>query len=440
MGRCRVQSVALVVMLGVTAAWFVLAPPVPSPTRPDPAAAAATGAPRAPAVSTASTPSDASGQFPLLPEGAHGAASPAEHRRVVLPPGAASLPREACSKGMADVTDETRYVSHLPAGAAYGVAGATSAAGRRLRLAIAILSAENLIESRLIPLLETSLRDEHCFVLLQRGKAGVAAAAARVAAYAAETGRNVSVIQLEPLADMRMSLRNAWTDLPGLRELHGRVPGAEWYGIVDDDTYLFTAGVRHLLGNYSARMAEPLYVGDTLRWGEGGSKRSKRIPVSFACGGGGFFMNAATVRKALPFIDRCVVKHMHPAGDVRLGACLTVDVGIPLIRRREFVKDTPFRAVGELRLPNQFEAPVSFHRLRRPSHYVTMRRIETRLGRWGVPQWDDVRRGLPIAGELVRSMFFPKDYANFSVIYGIRPTKKPVKGQGPRCNPQADEW
>ena len=393
--------------------------------------------------------------------------------------GHAMKPRRSASIANITYEDHTRFVNTLPLGSRITLPAGTSLTGRALKIVFAILTAPEMFHQRLIPLLETSLRHETSIAFFDANHSSAETAAATLRLYAAKTGRRVSAVVLPNLPNMKMSLRNAWVDLPALKAMsnaYGRT--VDWFAIVDDDTYVLSAATREILSNYTVRIqpknvsqstgmhlpdgSEPLVVADLLTWGAGGGWRivrrngkvnlvetTKRVPVTFPCGGSGIFVSSAAAEAILPDIDRCIEKHLHPAGDIRLGNCLA-EHSVPLVRRREFVKDTPFRAVGELRLPHQFAFPASFHRLRTADWYHQLGQLEAKRGRWGLVPWADVEAAFQPGFRFVRSLFFPKEYPNASKVLGERPTHKPypckaLKRHGltcppPRGNPQADEW
>ena len=47
-------------------------------------------------------------------------------------------------------------------------------------------------------------------------------------------------------------LTDAHKNLPGFRELYRRFPKAEWYIMIDDDTYLFKHNLLHFLNGYDS--------------------------------------------------------------------------------------------------------------------------------------------------------------------------------------------
>lgn len=341
-----------------------------------------------------------------------------------------------------------------------------SAFARGLTIAWGILGAANLTRARAIPLLETSLASENnVFYFLEKNETNYAAAR-ELREWVVQHGRtsSVEVVLLEPIADMTASIRNAWADLPVLKHMMTERPDADWYAIIDDDTYVLTAGARSILGEYETNMSFPLYLGDELTWGTGGGMRlvknsrtgqktvipsSKRAPVPFVCGGAGIFVNQAAAKKVSLHLRRCMAKFFHPAGDIRLGACMK-QADVPITRRREFIKDIWFRAIGELK-PMTFKQrfPASFHRLRTADHFQDLRRVE--LSRGGdVVRWRDLEEGFPVGGKYFHALFFPKTYANYTTAYGIR-TMVPLSASKirgykkwgipiERGNPQGDEW
>jgi hypothetical protein len=127
-------------------------------------------------------------------------------------------------------------------------------------------------------------------------------------------------------------------------------------------------------------------------------------------------------------VDKCIGKHFHPAGDVRLGACVASDAKlVTLVRRREFVKDMVLRAVGELELQHYFAFPAAFHRARNAALFSALHEAEQRKGRWGFVTWGDLLEQFPPDGGsgFSRFDFFPNQYVNCSDEFGLRHTSKP---------------
>ena len=328
------------------------------------------------------------------------------------------------------------------------------------RIVYGVLTAPELLEERLMPLLSTSLRDQEVFVFYPRGNLTTAQresleqfAKKRTATQSSSvlkakkkwpTAGEMHIVDLPPLANMKMSLRNAWVDIPGLahmiRETQASTP-TDWYSIVDDDTYVFTRTVERILKEYNGKMNETLYLGDQLEWGRGGGWRvvrrngkrtiipsSKRTPVAFVVGGGGIFINHQAAMAIAPYLRNCSEVHMHPAGDIRLGACFQ-ERNISITRRREFVKDNFLRSLGELKLserraPCYIPFPASFHRLRSPSWFYALHAVEENLAPNEVVSWDDLKNAFPVGGgEYYHSYFYPRKYENFTKIYGSPPKK-----------------
>lgn len=338
-------------------------------------------------------------------------------------------------------------------------------AARNQSIVFGILTAPELIQSRLQPLLRTSLAGEDAIAYFLRN-ASNRAALADLEAFIARHQLRAAVVELDPLDEMKMSIRNAWADLPVLAHMISARPQAQWYAIIDDDTYVLAKSTRHILAEYATNqtaMAEPIYLGDTLSWGKGGGWRlvknqrtkkktlvpsTRRKPVDFVVGGSGIFINSAAARAIQPHLAACMAQYFHPAGDIRLGACMG-DHGVPMTRRKEFIKDIVFRAVGELQLFKRADRPfpASFHRFRAAAWYRAMARVEAAKPGDELVTWHDLRAFFTVRPPYYEFLFYPKRFANYTTVFGIRtaaPGERKKKYSRytipPRGNPQADEW
>uniref|UniRef100_A0A7S1PYS1 N-acetylgalactosaminide beta-1,3-galactosyltransferase n=1 Tax=Neobodo designis TaxID=312471 RepID=A0A7S1PYS1_NEODS len=462
-GRARAAVVA--VTLAATAMALVLSSPgseprVPSTTSPfdaavdtlsiEPAPIALENALRSSAAAAVSAGPPAEGTTPqqvTLPPTQFLLADSAEETQTVTVTGNAYVPPEGARSDlitpMPGARDETAYINRIPVGNSYTLPRNTSARGRALRMVYGILGSPKTLEKRVLPQLLTSLRNEEAVVFIERNDSVPAQRQAfeRTQEFLKEHPElRAHAVLLDPIPSMVSSLRNAWMDLPVLKHLHDNFPGRDWYAIVDDDTYALTANVRHLLATYDA--ASPLIVAETIRWGElggfrlvrmrDGSKKfiqsTKRQPHTFPCGGSGIYMSAAATKALREVVDRCIAKHFHPAGDVRLGACVASDAKtVTLVRRREFVKDMVLRAVGELELHHYFAFPAAFHRARDARLFYALHQAELHRGRWGFVTWDDLLEVFPPEGGsgFGRFDFFPNQYVNCTDEFGQRHTSKP---------------
>lgn len=328
-----------------------------------------------------------------------------------------------------------------------------------------ILTAPEMARSRLLPLLRTSLVNEESFAFLLRNESNVELVA-ELREFVKRHRLRAHIVELNPLDEMKMSLRNAWADLPVLDYLIKVRPDVQWYSIIDDDTYILGKSTRHILAEYTANaslMAEPIYLGDTLSWGKGGGWRlvknqrtkkktlvpsTRRRPVDFVVGGSGIFINRAAARAIQPHLAACMQQYFHPAGDIRLGACMG-DHNISMVRRKEFIKDVVFRAVGELQLYTRPDRPfpASFHRFRAPAWYRSMARVEAAKAPADLVTWSDLRAFYTVRPPYYEFLYYPKRFSNYTRVFGIRtpaPGEKKRRNSKytipPRGNPQADEW
>jgi hypothetical protein len=338
---------------------------------------------------------------------------------------------------MVGAVDDTAYINTIPIGTSYAIPRNTSMKGRKLRIIYGILASPATLVKRVFPQVLTTLRDEESLIFIERNDTNPTARlgfneAQRFVHEHPEL--NTTVVYLDPITDMRGSIRNAWMDLPVLRLMYDKYPNRDWYAVVDDDTYTITANVRAVLANYDS--TQSVALGDTLRWGEqggyrlikakDGSKRfipsTKRQPLTFICGGAGIYLSAAALAEIHPLLEKCMLKYLQPAGDVRLGACMNQTKNMTIIRRREFSKDSVLRSVGELELQHYLALPAAFHRFREPALFRRAREIEVARGRYGLVPWGDLVDGFsPGQNGFNRFDFFPNDYENCTLEFGSRP-------------------
>ncbi|KAJ3411057.1 hypothetical protein HDV05_002848 [Chytridiales sp. JEL 0842] len=120
--------------------------------------------------------------------------------------------------------------------------------------------------------------------------------------------------------------KDAHKNLPGLRLLYEKYPDADWYLMIDDDTYVFMENLEFHLQNFDPK--EKYYIGTRNMFrGCDGIQQFGEGPL-FAHGGSGIVMSRAAVEAVLPLMDRCIVKYKDCwAGDVRLALCFR-DAGI----------------------------------------------------------------------------------------------------------------
>jgi hypothetical protein len=120
--------------------------------------------------------------------------------------------------------------------------------------------------------------------------------------------------------------KDAHKNLPGFIHLWNRFPDADWYFMIDDDTYMFFANVMNGLKNLDPELphywgAPTMFVGcdGVTRYGDG---------PNFAHGGSGIVISRGSMRKMMSIVDNCIDKYKTCwAGDVRTALCLR-DAGV----------------------------------------------------------------------------------------------------------------
>ncbi|KAI8905174.1 hypothetical protein EDD86DRAFT_182583, partial [Gorgonomyces haynaldii] len=152
---------------------------------------------------------------------------------------------------------------------------------------------------------------------------------------------------------------DAHKNMPGYRELYNRFPNADWYVMIDDDTYVFMDNLDERLSQFDP--SQPIYIGSAnVFQGCDGVTRFGDGPA-FAHGGSGIIVSKGAVQKILPILDKCIVKYKDCwAGDIRLGLCLR-DAGILITGDHTFNRDPPHRKYGFTIDP--CDRPSTFHHL-----------------------------------------------------------------------------
>ncbi|KAH9264082.1 hypothetical protein BASA83_012480 [Batrachochytrium salamandrivorans] len=135
---------------------------------------------------------------------------------------------------------------------------------------------------------------------------------------APQTGNTDSVVPNESSLGWKA---DAHKNLPGFRELYSRFPSADWFVMLDDDTYMFFDNLQQLVGKLDPEL--PHYFGsatmflgcdDVKNWGEG---------PFFAHGGSGIVLSRGAIKKLVSTLDTCIVRYKSCwAGDIRTSLCL----------------------------------------------------------------------------------------------------------------------
>ncbi|KAJ3097706.1 hypothetical protein HDU97_004590 [Phlyctochytrium planicorne] len=130
---------------------------------------------------------------------------------------------------------------------------------------------------------------------------------------------------------------DAHKNLPGFEYLYKTHPDADWYIMIDDDSYVFFDNLdRYLHGKDPSK---PFYIGQSnvflgcdgvVNFGEG---------PFFAHGGSGIVVSRGAMKKMMGSIEKCIKKY-RDSGDVRVALCLR-DVDILLSPGTGFEKEPP---------------------------------------------------------------------------------------------------
>ncbi|KAI8851698.1 hypothetical protein BC829DRAFT_112243 [Chytridium lagenaria] len=163
-------------------------------------------------------------------------------------------------------------------------------------------------------------------------------------------------------------------NLPAFRLLLQKFPKADWYVMIDDDTYLFVENLRAMLEKMDP--SHPWYLGSAnVFMGCDGVKRFGDGPM-FAHGGSGIVMSRAALHIMVENIDACIWKYRDCwAGDVRTALCLR-DLDIYVTNTPGFWGSSPSPKTSWPSKP--CERPNTFHHLK-PSKIQLLYNIETSI-------------------------------------------------------------
>ncbi|KAJ3283078.1 hypothetical protein HDU76_008535, partial [Blyttiomyces sp. JEL0837] len=130
---------------------------------------------------------------------------------------------------------------------------------------------------------------------------------------------------------------DAHKNLPGFSTLFTRFPNANWYLMIDDDTYLSLENLDKMLESYDP--LESYYLGFANYFVGCDGVDSFRQGPKFAHGGSGILLSRGAVEKLMEGLDECLLRYRDCwAGDVRVGLCLR-DVGVLLTPAKGFYRD-----------------------------------------------------------------------------------------------------
>ncbi|RKP04300.1 hypothetical protein CXG81DRAFT_8412 [Caulochytrium protostelioides] len=154
--------------------------------------------------------------------------------------------------------------------------------------------------------------------------------------------------------------KDAHKNLPGFRLMATTFPDAEWYFMIDDDTYVFHSNLKRLLAKYNPNDRHyigtiTIFVGcdNVQEWGAG---------PDFAHGGAGILVSRGAMNRMMTGIDYCIGRYQTCwAGDIRTALCMR-DHGIKLEPSNQFHKENP--GSRNWQYPdNPCDEPITFHHL-----------------------------------------------------------------------------
>ncbi|KAL2913544.1 hypothetical protein HK105_207004 [Polyrhizophydium stewartii] len=153
---------------------------------------------------------------------------------------------------------------------------------------------------------------------------------------------------------------DAHKNLPGYRELYRRFPTADWFIMIDDDTYFMFDNFQEHIKAYDPD--EPLYFGAPTNFKDCDGVKKFGDGPKFAHGGSGIVLSRGAVKKLMSGLDACMVRYKTCwAGDVRTALCLR-DQGILLLKNLTgFSSDPPSKKLYRFFEPCLL--PISFHHL-----------------------------------------------------------------------------
>ncbi|KAJ3262026.1 hypothetical protein HK103_003869 [Boothiomyces macroporosus] len=168
-------------------------------------------------------------------------------------------------------------------------------------------------------------------------------------------GKEIVVEEVVPDEASEGWKSDAHKNLPGFRQLYEHYPNADWYVMIDDDTYVFMENLHFRLAHF--KPDKPYYFGSANVFTGCDSVKKLGTGPFFAHGGSGIVLSKAAIKKLIPIIDSCLPKyHQCWAGDIRLALCLR-DAGILLGDPLHFYRDPPhdkFNYTKPCALPNTF--------------------------------------------------------------------------------------
>ncbi|CUE73146.1 Hypothetical protein, putative [Bodo saltans] len=138
----------------------------------------------------------------------------------------------------------------------------------RLPVTIGVLADPELFPSRLIPLLQLSLKHETDVHVFFKNDTATSSEQEFLISYLQQVNRSHQVHVVPVNRVQRMwGMSNVWIVFPVMQYFHDIRPDQKWFVIMDDNTYLLMNAVRRLLmevGRNTTHGEQPVYMGTPL--------------------------------------------------------------------------------------------------------------------------------------------------------------------------------
>ncbi|GJD06849.1 hypothetical protein Gasu2_12410 [Galdieria sulphuraria] len=170
-------------------------------------------------------------------------------------------------------------------------------------------------------------------------------------------------------------------NLPGLVTLYNTFPDAEWYIMIDDDTFIFLDNLAQFLLEYSSNISSPLdvpfYFGNPFSVGIPSNnetwedeEKSSSASISFAHGGSGILLSSKALKTIVPHIPWCMKKWQGcPHGDARVALCLYSFDILLTPKFLYFFHDTPQDMLSSF-LPSFKQRNIFFNQIPITLHHI----------------------------------------------------------------------
>lgn len=152
---------------------------------------------------------------------------------------------------------------------------------------------------------------------------------------------------------------DAHKNLPGYRALYQKFPNAEWFVMIDDDTYVFLDNLQTFLKKHDPNKNHYFGSANMFEGCDGVSVLGEGGPL-FAHGGSGIVLSRNALKTMMGIVEKCIIKYKNCwAGDIRLALCLR-DAGILVEDSRLFHGNPPSE---NMNFDDPCIKPITFHHL-----------------------------------------------------------------------------